>query len=76
MDAQYFVLLMRDGEVCHICGQGRADADPFEVEHIVPKLRGRKGGGGDDLANLAIAHRSCNRTKQTKAISQPRPEAP
>lgn len=71
-DVDYFILLMRDEEVCHICGQGRADDDPFEVEHVLPKLRGRKGGGSDDLGNLALAHRSCNIKKSAKAISSER----
>jgi len=67
-DADYFFLILRDEEQCHICGQGAAVDDPWHVEHIIPKLRGRGGGGSDDLDNLALAHKSCNLTKHTKAI--------
>lgn len=67
-DIDYFVLLLRDEGTCHICGQGRAEGDPFQVEHIIPKLRGRGGGGGDDLGNLGLAHKSCNLVKHSKGI--------
>ena len=40
------------GGVCHICGQGAADA----IDHLVPVA----WGGSDDPANLAPAHTSCN----------------
>lgn len=41
--------------VCHICGQGAADA----IDHIVPV----SWGGSDDPSNLAPAHTSCNTAK-------------
>ena len=41
--------------VCHICGQGAADA----IDHIVPVA----WGGSDDPSNLAPAHTSCNSAK-------------
>jgi 5-methylcytosine-specific restriction endonuclease McrA len=69
-DVDYFVLLLRDQEVCHICGQGPASDDPWHIEHVIPKLRGRGGGGSDDLGNLALAHKSCNLAKSAKAISR------
>lgn len=40
------------GGVCHICGQGAADA----IDHLVPVA----WGGSDDPSNLAPAHTSCN----------------
>jgi len=41
--------------VCHICGEGAADA----IDHIVPV----SWGGSDDPSNLAPAHTSCNTRK-------------
>lgn len=38
--------------MCHICGEGGADA----IDHIVPVA----WGGSDDISNLAPAHTSCN----------------
>lgn len=75
-DSDYFYLMLRDQQTCHICGQGVAVDDPWHVEHVVPKLRGRQGGGSDDLANLALAHRSCNLSKYTKAIGPRRETTP
>jgi 5-methylcytosine-specific restriction endonuclease McrA len=53
-------LLRRDGESCGICGRPLdPDDDPTEVDHKFPVCR----GGGNDLANLRLTHRSCNRYK-------------
>jgi hypothetical protein len=41
--------------MCHICGQGGADA----IDHIVPVA----WGGSDDISNLAPAHTSCNSSR-------------
>lgn len=48
--------------VCHICGQGAADA----IDHIVPV----SWGGSDDPSNLAPAHTSCNTAKGDSAPPQ------
>ena len=48
--------------VCHICGQGAADA----IDHIVPV----SWGGSDDPSNLAPAHTSCNTAKGDAAPPQ------
>lgn len=48
--------------VCHICGQGAADA----IDHIVPV----SWGGSDDPSNLAPAHTSCNSAKGDAAPPQ------
>lgn len=63
-----FALIARDGAVCYLCGQGPIEDDPFEIEHRKPR---EAGGEGDltDLANLGLAHRSCNRTKGTRAVA-------
>jgi 5-methylcytosine-specific restriction endonuclease McrA len=57
-------LAMRDGSKCYLCGQGHDPNDPWNVEHVKPRAR----GGTDDLENLALAHRSCNLTKGTRAV--------
>ena len=59
-------LILRDGELCHLCGQGRAAFDPWEVDHKLPKKR---GGDWYALENLGLAHRSCNRIKGASPIS-------
>ena len=60
-------LALRDGAFCYIDGQPEDKDDPFEIEHVVPR---QAGGSGDlnDLSNLRLAHRSCNRTKGTNAV--------
>lgn len=57
-------LALRDGPYCYIDGQPEDPDDPFEIEHVVP----RSAGGSDDLTNLRLAHRSCNRTKGTNNV--------
>lgn len=63
----FAVLAYRDGNRCYICGQPNERRDPFEIEHV----RSRRDGGTDDLANLALAHRSCNRAKGGASYSHP-----
>jgi 5-methylcytosine-specific restriction endonuclease McrA len=54
-------LLERDGTACGLCGLPTSidGDDPTEVDHITPVNR----GGRDDLDNLQLSHRSCNRSK-------------
>jgi len=59
------VLILRDRNRCHICGRGEAQEDPWTIEHVLPKAR----GGTDELANLRVAHRSCNLTKGTHLVA-------
>jgi 5-methylcytosine-specific restriction endonuclease McrA len=47
----------RDGERCAYCGDGDG---PFEVDHIIPRIR----GGENTLDNVCVACRSCNRSKR------------
>jgi 5-methylcytosine-specific restriction endonuclease McrA len=56
-------LLRRDGINCQICGKrlpvkvvSHLHGDSVQIDHIVPVAK----GGGDDLDNLRLAHRSCN----------------
>jgi 5-methylcytosine-specific restriction endonuclease McrA len=62
-------IVMRDGDCCYICRQGPDPLDPWEVEHVKPKAM----GGLDELDNLALAHRSCNRTKGIAAVIRAAP---
>ncbi|MFP5219082.1 MAG: HNH endonuclease [Actinomycetes bacterium] len=55
-------LVERDGPRCWLCGNdvdlaasARAPASP-SVDHVVPRAR----GGGNEPANLRLAHRACN----------------
>lgn len=57
-------LLGRDGENCYLCGN-HLEVDRFEVEHIIPRVR----GGGDELSNLALACKRCNRAKHGLIVS-------
>jgi 5-methylcytosine-specific restriction endonuclease McrA len=61
----FAALVLRDGPVCYLDGQPPDDDDPLEIEHRKP----RAAGGSDDLSNLALAHRSCNQAKGTRAVS-------
>lgn len=47
-------LMIRDGRRCFYC-DGELRGEDASVEHLLP----RKHGGGDDLANLALACRPC-----------------
>lgn len=54
----------RDGSDCWFCGV--ALVDDITVEHLVPKSR----GGGNNLANLVLAHRQCNADAANLSISE------
>lgn len=70
------VIYRRDGNRCHICGkqvnkkdftrttEGRFVAGPKypTVDHVMPKSK----GGGHDMKNLKLAHKSCNSKKNAK----------
>lgn len=64
-------IVMRDGPNCYICRQEGDARDPWEIEHVKP----RAAGGTDDLENLALAHRSCNRAKGIAAVIRDKPKA-
>lgn len=57
-------IALRDGAVCYLCHQGTDPCDPWEVEHVKPRAH----GGTDDLDNLALAHRTCNRIKGVRPV--------
>jgi 5-methylcytosine-specific restriction endonuclease McrA len=47
---------------CHICGKRFTKADPATFDHVVALAN----GGPHTASNIALAHRSCNRTKNAK----------
>lgn len=79
-DTTFAVLTLRDGPAwvgkCFYCNTrlvlsltGDLESDA-SLEHILP----RSQGGGDDLANLAIACRACNVEKGRRHDSQRKPD--
>jgi len=53
-DSDYRVaaaIIRANATVCHICGKGQIDDDPFTADHVI---------AGNRLSPLAAAHRSCN----------------
>ncbi len=49
----------RDGYQCTYCGD---QAGPFEIDHIIPRVR----GGENVLENVAVSCRRCNRSKKDR----------
>jgi hypothetical protein len=67
MNPRYPVVAARAAHRCEYCQAPEAIFNlPFEVEHIIPPLR----GGGDQESNWALSCRSCNLHKsvQTEGI--------
>lgn len=56
-------VFVRDGEVCAYCG---TTSGPFEIDHVIPLAI----GGTNELDNLAVACRPCNRQKNSKTPKQ------
>ena len=48
--------------LCHLCGEGKKENDPFEADHVVPASSG-------DTGTLLPAHRSCNRRRGNKPLA-------
>lgn len=55
-------LIARDGDECWFCGLSMG-AD-VTIEHLVPKSK----GGGNQLANYALAHAACNQAAADKPL--------
>jgi hypothetical protein len=49
--------------LCHLCGEGKKEGDPFEADHVIPAEAG-------NLAILLPAHRSCNRRRSNKPLDR------
>lgn len=68
-------LAMRDGWVCQIClwpidpRLKHPDRWSATLDHVVPLSE----GGSDDMANLRLAHRYCNRLRGSRPAMPPVP---
>lgn len=72
-------IILATQSICGICGKPVDKTLKYPhpmsptVDHIIPCNR----GGSDDLENLQLAHRSCNRQKSDKIIEAPeKPQDP
>jgi 5-methylcytosine-specific restriction endonuclease McrA len=52
------IIWERDGGVCYLC-KGQTIFGQFELDHLVPVSR----GGDNSEGNIAVTHRSCNRSR-------------
>lgn len=57
-------VLERDGGACWLCGLVIPDTETPTLDHVRP----RSMGGSDDLANLRLAHKSCNSSRQNSIV--------
>lgn len=61
------MVLERDGMVCaHLCGKEIESLSDLDFDHVVPLSR----GGAHSMENIRPAHRSCNRRKHAKFLSE------
>lgn len=54
-----FRIAERDRWKCHVCELGYLPNNPWEIDHDKPLSK----GGTNHVANLRLAHRTCNREK-------------
>ena len=54
--------LLRQSNVCALCGKPFAKMDDATVDHIIPLSK----GGRDTPDNMQLAHNWCNQTKGNK----------
>jgi 5-methylcytosine-specific restriction endonuclease McrA len=59
------VVLAKNAGRCYICGEPIGQGD-YEIEHIKPLSK----GGTNHISNLMPSHKSCNRSKGMKSISE------
>lgn len=60
------ILIQEYGNKCSICGKEFNEENPSEIDHIIPCSR----GGSDELYNLQLTCRRCNRGKRDMFIPQ------
>ena len=59
------LLLKRDGDICTWCGERLEE--PIEIDHIKPVSK----GGGNEMENKQLLHRSCNKKKRDSWTDTP-----
>ena len=59
-------IIQRDGEGCFYCPHPFTPSDPPTIEHLLAL----GSGGNNVLANLALAHESCNREADCMAVTE------
>ena len=59
-------IINRDGDSCFYCLDPFTPADPPTIEHLLAL----GSGGNNVLANLALAHESCNREADCMAVAE------
>lgn len=58
------VVLRRDAETCHLCGEA-VDLSAWQLDHVVPLAL----GGPHCYANVAVSHPLCNQSKNASVAS-------
>lgn len=56
-------ILLKNTNKCSYCG---TDKGPFDVDHVIPVSY----GGTNDIGNLTLACRRCNRSKGAKLVNE------
>jgi 5-methylcytosine-specific restriction endonuclease McrA len=64
-------VIERDGYLCGLCS-GEVDPGDVHIDHIIPVVH----GGGDELANLQVAHSTCNLRKGARVDAEDSFSAP
>ncbi len=62
-DVRISVLMDRDNEVCHLCGEF-VRWDQASVDHLIPISK----GGEHSYANTKLAHMTCNKRRGAKPL--------
>ena len=63
--------MLAEETVCRLCRTPGSDADPLEVDRILPRVQ----GGQDVRENLQALHRSCKRSRP-RELRTPAPPTP
>jgi 5-methylcytosine-specific restriction endonuclease McrA len=58
------MIFERDERVCHLCDR-TVEREEASRDHVIP----RSLGGRTNAANIKLAHRKCNNTRGSMAVS-------